>query len=125
MNATVTTLPNTRTLRIPEFDAMTREQNLAGMAINLIEDPARLRAADVAVLLAAYAAESHTPEGREEAWRRYVDAVRDELDAEDGRLSWADLDIKPGTRTEPATVIARTNAAAALALLVYGENGGK
>lgn len=120
MTATVTALPNTRVLHIPAFDAMTRKVLLAGMAINLIEDPARLGAADVAVLLAAYAAESHTPEGREEAWRRYVDAVRDELGAEDGHLTWADLDIRPGTRTEPATVIARTNAAAALAALVFG-----
>jgi hypothetical protein len=124
VSATVTTMPNTRVLHIPAFDAMTRKVLLAGMAINLIEDPARLGAADVAVLLAAYAAESHTPEEREEAWRRYVDAVRDERDAEDGRLTWADLQVVPGTRTEPATVITRQNAAAALALLVYGENGG-
>jgi hypothetical protein len=124
MSASVTAMPNTRTLHIPAFDAMTRKVLLAGMAINLIEDPARLGAADVAVLLAAYAAESHTPEGREEAWHRYVDAVRDSLDAENGRLTWADLDVLPGTRTEPATEITRQNAAACLALLVYGGTQG-
>jgi hypothetical protein len=122
MSASVTTMPNTRTLHVPAFDAMTRKVLLAGMAINLIEDPARLGAADVAVLLAAYAAESYTPEEREEAWRRYVDAVRDEMNAE--HLTWADLDVTPGTRTESASVITRQNAAAALALLVFGENGG-
>jgi hypothetical protein len=116
------TMPNTRTLHIPEFDPMTRKVLLAGMATNIIEDPKRLGAADISVLLAAYAAKSHTPEGREEAWRLYVDAVRDELDSD--RLTWADLDIVPGTHCEPAAVIARNNAAACLALLVFGENGG-
>jgi len=125
MSATVTTLPNTRTVHIPEFDPMTRKVLLAGMAINFIEDPSRLGAADVAVLLAAYAAESLTPEGREEAWHRYVDAVRDEMDGEDGRITWADLDVKPGTHCEPATVITRQNAAACLALLVYGGKQGE
>jgi hypothetical protein len=122
MSATVTTLPNTRTLRIPEFDVMTRKVLLAGMAINLIEDPARLGAADVAVLLAAYAAESHTPEGREGAWAKYVECVREKQDAADRPVTWVGL-----PRGTTGLQMAENNAQTALDFLVYGTqlNGGK
>jgi hypothetical protein len=122
VSATVTTMPNTRVLHIPAFDAMTRKVLLAGMAINLIEDPARLGAADVAVLLAAYAAESYTPEAREEAWEKYLACVREKQDAADRPIKW--LGMPRGTT---GLQMARNNAQTALDFLVFGTelNGGK
>jgi hypothetical protein len=77
----------------------------------------------VSDVLAANAADSLTGEPLLDAWREYVDAVRDEEDAENGRLTWADLwdglpaDLPPGMT---AIERARRNAQAALRLLVHG-----
>src|ERR1700728_4375754 len=117
-------MPNTRLLSIPRDDPQTRALMLVWLAETQVSAPGFVPRRVIAHVLAGFAAESLTGDALWKAWDAYVDAIRDEDDARHRRITWADLDVVPGTATEPASVITRQNAAAARALLVFGENGG-
>jgi hypothetical protein len=119
----VATMPNTRLLSIPRDEPQTRALMLVWLAETQVQAPGFVPRRVVAHVLAGFAAESLTGDALWSAWDAYVDAIRDEDDAKHGRITWADLDVLPGTKTEPAEVITRQNAAACLALLVYGKPG--
>jgi hypothetical protein len=124
MNATVAALPNTRMLTIPRDNPQTRALMLVWLAETQVAAPGFVPRRVIAHVLAGFAAESLTGDALWKAWGDYVDAIRDQDDAKHGRITWADLDVVPGTATEPASVITRQNAAACLALLVHGGNRG-
>jgi hypothetical protein len=93
---------------------------VAWLAKQQVETPGLVPPMIVSDTLAANAAESLSGDALEEAWHEYVWAVREERDARDGRLVWADLgaDLPPGVTTIEMT---RRNAQAALSVLVHGS----
>jgi hypothetical protein len=109
MTATVTALPGTRVITIPERSPMARGILLAWLAKRETEMPDLLPRAVVANELAANAAESLTGDRLTRAWAAYLQAVQEESDAEDG------------FGFPSAGGAARVNAQAALAVLVHGE----
>jgi hypothetical protein len=125
MNLSQSVLPRAQTTVAPRSPG-DRAILLSWLATRVTGTSGFVPRAIVSDTLAANAAESLTGEALDKAWESYVDAVRDEQDAEFGRITWADLwdglpaDFPPGLT---AIEIARRNVHAALHLLVEGERG--
>ena len=127
MSATLDVLPGTRLIAVPHLTADQRAIRLARLAADVIEQPGRIPASDVAVLLAAYASESLYGDQLAGAWREYLGAVQLEDDADAGIVTPAEIcpDVISGDRTEIAREITRANAADALRVLVNGDPYGR
>src|ERR1700733_5587002 len=102
---------------------MNRAVLLSRLATDVIAEPGRLAATDVAVLLAAYVDESLHGDRLADAWHEYLDAVRLERDTDDGIVTPGEIcpDVVNGDRSEIAREMTRFAARDALAVLVNGE----
>jgi hypothetical protein len=112
MNSSQSVLPRAQTTAPPRSPG-DRADLLAWLATQVPLVPPMI----VSDTLAANAVESLTGEALEEAWLEYVCAVREERDAKEGWVTWADL--PPGVTTIEMT---RRNAQAALSVLVHGSD---
>jgi hypothetical protein len=98
---------------------------LAWLATQQIETSGLVPPPIVSDVLTTNAAESLTGEALLVAWQSYVEAARDEKDAENGWLTWVGLwdgvpaDLPPGVTS---IEMARRNVQAALHLLVHGSS---
>jgi hypothetical protein len=124
--ATITPLPTAKVITVPRLDATRRKVLLSRLAADVIAEPGRLAATDVAVLLAAYADDSLHGDRLADAWQEYLEAVRLEQDTGDGTVSPAEVcpEVVNGDRSEAAREMTRYAARDALAVLVNGNQIG-
>jgi len=121
--ATVTTLPTAKVITVPRLAPMNRALLLARLAADVTEEPGRLAATDVAVLLAAYVDDSLHGDRLTDAWTEYIEAVRLEQDTDSGAVSWQE--IRPElTCANPSEVVREETRYAARDALSVLVNGG-
>jgi hypothetical protein len=125
VSAALEALPGTRLIAVPRLSPARRAIRLARLAADVTEDPGRLPASDVAVLLAAYASGSLHGDALARAWQEYLSAVAVAADADSGLVTPAEIcpEVISGDRAETAREITRMAAAEALRVLVHGERG--